>query len=269
MKLFRNHFSVVFSLFVLLCSLQFVVLINKIIKEYEDYLVDDYSVIVSSKSALNKEELIKYKPIIKSVDEIDTTVVLERFKNDTAFSYIENIKESMPKFYTLKLERFPSDTIANSLKNDLLKYPSITRVEIFAKTYNKIYHILKLLNFIVSVFTVFIAVISLLLITKQMRIWTYEHQERMFVMNLFGASFWRKSAVLYKMAVIDSVTAAFCTAVIFYIFDKIPITVNTLEQLSIKAPSFDILTEGGILFGIALVISIVSATLAMMKVKQA
>jgi cell division transport system permease protein len=242
--------------------------VNKILNEYENYLIDDYSVVISSNNPLNKEELIKYKPIIKSIEEIDTTTVLERFKNDMAFSYMENLKESMPKFYTLKLERFPSDTIANSLKNDLLKYPSVTRVEIFAKTYNKIYHILKLLNFIVSVFTVFITIISLLLITKQMRIWTYEHQERIFVMNLFGASFWRKSAVLYKMAITDSVIAAFCTTVIFYIFDKIPIAVSALSQLNIKAPPFNVLAEGGTLFGIALIISIVSTTLAMMKVKQ-
>jgi cell division transport system permease protein len=268
MKLFRNHFSVVFSLFVLLCSLQFVVFINKIIKEYETYLADDYSVIVSSNGVLNEAELIKFKPIIKSVEEIDTADVLARFKNDVAIQYMDALKESMPKFYTLKLDRFPSSSIISSLKNDLVQYPSITRVEIFAKTYNKIYHMLKLVNFIITVFAVFIVIISLLLITRQMRIWTYEHQERMFVMNLFGASYWRKSAVLYKMAVTDSFLASFCAAVIFFMIDKIPIAADALSELNINVPSFNLFTEGGTLFGIALVISIVSTTLAMMKVKQ-
>ncbi|MDR0666214.1 MAG: ABC transporter permease [Campylobacteraceae bacterium] len=268
MKLFRNHFSVVFSLFVLLCSLQFVVFVNKIIKGYENYLVDDYSVIISSNAAIDKEELIKYKPIIKSVEEIDTENVLTRVKDNIAYRHAQTLKESMPNFYTLKLERFPSSNIADSLKNDLLKYPSITRVEIFAKTYNKIYRMLNLLNFVVTVFAAFITIISLLLITKQMRIWTYEHQERMFVMNLFGASFFKKSAILYKMAITDSIIAASCTAAIFYLIDKISIAVGALAELDIYVPSFNILSEGGILLGIALVISIVSTTLAMMKVKQ-
>ncbi|MDR2635701.1 MAG: hypothetical protein LBC08_02600, partial [Campylobacteraceae bacterium] len=92
MRLFRDHFSVVFSLFVLLCSLQFVVFINKIIKEYESYLVNDYSIVVSSRNALNKEELMRYKPIIKSIEEIDTATILERFKRDAAFSYMQNLK---------------------------------------------------------------------------------------------------------------------------------------------------------------------------------
>ncbi|MDR1613972.1 MAG: hypothetical protein LBS26_00170 [Campylobacteraceae bacterium] len=268
MRLFKNHFSVVFSLFVLLCSLQFVLFINKIIKEYENYLTDDYSVIISSNSVLNESELIKFKPIIKSVEEIDTANVLARFKNDIALQYMDTLKESMPKFYTLKLNRFPTSSIISSLKNELVQYPSITRVEIFAKTYSKIYHMLKLLNFIITIFAVFIVIISLLLITRQMRIWSYEHQERMFVMNLFGASYWRKSAVLYKMAVIDSFLASFCTAAIFFMIDKIPIAVNTLSELNINIPSFNMFTEGSILLGIALVISIVSTTLAMMKVKQ-
>ncbi|MDR2080990.1 MAG: ABC transporter permease [Campylobacteraceae bacterium] len=268
MRLFKNHFSVVFSLFVLLCSLQFVVFVNKIIKEYENYLIDDYSVIISASAAIDKKELIAYKSIIKSVEIIDTENILARFKNDVTLQHMEAVKESMPKFYTLKLDRFPSSSVANSLKNDLLKYPSITKVEIFAKTYNKIYHMLKLLNFIVTVFAFFIVITSLLLIIKQMRIWTYEHQERMFVMNLFGASYWRKSAVLYKMAVTDSFLASFGTAVIFYILDKIPTAASALTELNIAVPHFNILIEGGMLFGIALVISIISTTLAMMKVKQ-
>ncbi|MDR2100250.1 MAG: hypothetical protein LBP40_05430 [Campylobacteraceae bacterium] len=268
MRLFKNHFSVVFSLFVLLCSLQFVVFINKIIKEYENYLADDYSVVISASAAIDKDELINYRQIIKSVEEIDIDNVLSRFKDDITIQHMESLKESMPKFYTLKLNRFPSASIANSLKNDLLQYQSITKVEIFAKTYNKIYHMLKLLNFIVSVFVVFVVIISLLLIVKQMRIWTYEHQERMFVMNLFGASYWRKSAALYKMAVTDSLLASFGAAAVFYIFDKIPSAVNALSELNINIPHFNIFMDGSILLGIALVISIISTTLAMMKVKQ-
>ncbi|MDR2790596.1 MAG: hypothetical protein LBB59_06445 [Campylobacteraceae bacterium] len=268
MKLFKNHFSVVFSLFVLLCSLQFVIFVNKVIKEYEKYLADDYSVIISASAAIDEKELIEYKPVIKSIEIIDLENTLSRFKDDVTLQHMEAIKESMPKFYTLKLDRFPSASIANSLKNDLLKYPSITKVEIFAKTYNKIYHMLKLLDFIVTVFAIFIVITSLLLIVKQMRIWTYEHQERMFVMNLFGASYWRKSAVLYKMAVTDSFLASFGAAVIFFLLDKAPTAANALRELNIAVPHFNIFMEGSILLGIALVISIVSTTLAMMKVKQ-
>ncbi|MDR2341922.1 MAG: ABC transporter permease [Campylobacteraceae bacterium] len=268
MKLFKTHFSVIFSLFTLLCSFQFILFINQIIHNYEIYLADDYSIIVVSNEALDTDALLKQKPIIKSVTELDISEVLSRLKNEISLSNIELLQKSMPRFYTLKLDKFPSINVSNSLKKDLLKIGSITKVEIFAKTYNKIYYVLKLMNFIVLIFVVFAAIVSLLLILKQTQIWTYEHQERIFVMNLFGASFWTKSAVLYKSAVIDSFVAVFLTIAVFVLADKIIFIRNIFEELGISAPKFVLYENGIILLVISLFISIFSTTVAMSKVRR-
>jgi cell division transport system permease protein len=268
MKLFKTHFSVVFSLFALLCSFQFILFINQIISEYEIYLADDYSIIVVSNEALDTEMLLKQKSIIKSINELDTTEVLSRLKNDVSLANIDLLQKSMPKFYTLKLDRFPSSSISNSLKNDLLNIKSVTKVEIFAKTYNKIYYVLKLMNFIVSVFVVFATVTSLLLMLKQTQIWTYEHQERISVMNLFGASFYTKSAVLYRSAIIDSFLAVFLTIVIFIFINDLTFVRNVFEELGINAPKFTLYKDGIALIIIAISISMVSTTIAMFKVKR-
>ncbi|MDR0580417.1 MAG: ABC transporter permease [Campylobacteraceae bacterium] len=268
MKLFKTHFSVIFSLFTLLCSFQFIIYINQIIYNYEVYLADDYSIIVVSNEALDTDALLEQKPIIKSVTELDTSEVLSRLKNEVSLSNIELLQKSMPKFYTLKLDKFPSINVSNSLKKDLLKIGSITKVEIFAKTYNKIYYVLKLMNFIVFVFVVFAAIASLLLILKQTQIWTYEHQERIFVMNLFGASFWTKSAVLYKSAIVDSFVAVILTIAIFVLADKIVFVQNVFEELGISAPEFILHKNGAVLLAIALVVSIFSTTVAMSKVRR-
>ncbi|MDR1555217.1 MAG: ABC transporter permease [Campylobacteraceae bacterium] len=268
MKLFKTHFSVIFSLFVLLCSFQFILFINQIINEYELYLADDYSIIVVSNEVLDTSMLLKQKPIIKSISELDTTEVLSRLKNDVSLSNIELLQKSMPKFYTLKLDRFPSSSVSNSLKNDLLKIGPITKVEIFAKTYNKIYYVLKLMNFVVFVFVIFAAVTSLLLVLKQTQIWTYEHHERIFVMNLFGASFWTKSAVLYRSAIIDSLIAVFLTIAVFVLMNNLAFVQNIFKELDINTPDFILHKNGVILLIISLFISIVSTTIAMFKVKR-
>jgi cell division transport system permease protein len=268
MKLFKTHFSVVFSLFVLLCSFQLILFINQIISEYEAYLTDDYSIIVVSSEELDTEAIMKQKPIIKSIAKLDTTNILGRLTSEVSLSNIELLQKSMPRFYTLKLDKFPSSSVSNSLKNDLLKTASISKVEIFAKTYNKIYYVLRLMNFIVSIFVAFAAVTSLLLVLKQTQIWTYEHQERIFVMNLFGASFWTKSSVLYRSAVIDSILAVFLTIIIFILIKNLPFMQDIFDELGITIPDFIIYKDGVILFVISLVISIVSTTLAMFKVKR-
>ncbi|MDR0408551.1 MAG: ABC transporter permease [Campylobacteraceae bacterium] len=268
MKLFKTHFSVVFSLFTLLCSFQFILFINQTINEYEVYLADDYSIVAVSNEVLDTETLLKQKPIIKSISELDTADVLNRLKNDVSLSNIELLQKSMPKFYTLKLNRFPSSSVSDSLKKDLLDINSITKVEIFAKTYNKIYYVLKLMNFVVCVFVIFAAITSLLLVLKQMQIWTYEHQDRMFVMNLFGASFWTKSAVLYKSAVADSFLAVILTIIIFIFINNLQLIEDIFQELNVSVPSFAIYEDGVILLIISLIISIVSTTIAMLKVKK-
>ncbi|MDR1284873.1 MAG: ABC transporter permease [Campylobacteraceae bacterium] len=268
MKLFKTHFSVIFSLFALLCSFQFILFINQVISAYEVYLADDYSIIVVSNEALDTETILRQKPIIKSINELDTAEVLNRLKNDVSLSNVELLQKSMPKFYTLKLDRFPSSSVSSSLRKDLLKINSITKVEIFAKTYNKIYYVLKLMNFIVSVFVVFAAVTSLLLVLKQMQIWIYEHQERIFVMNLFGASFWTKSAVLYRSAIVDSLLAVLLTIATFILIDNLEFTQDIFKELGIDAPSFVLHENGAVLLVISLVISIISTTIAMLKVKK-
>ncbi|MDR1460657.1 MAG: ABC transporter permease [Campylobacteraceae bacterium] len=268
MKLFKTHFSVVFSLFVLLCSFQFILFINQIISAYEVYLADDYSIIVVSNEALDVETILKQKQIIKSMSELDTAEVLSRLKNDVSLSNIDLLQKSMPKFYTLKLSKFPNSSVSDSLKRDLLKIKSITKVEIFAKTYNKIYYVLRLMKFIVAIFVVFAALTSLLLVLKQMQIWTYEHQERIFVMNLFGASFWTKSAVLYKSAVADSFLAALLTIMTFVLINSLEFTQSIFKELGIDAPNFILYENGAVLLAISLIVSVVSTTVAMLKVKR-
>jgi cell division transport system permease protein len=268
MKLFKTHFSVVFSLFVLLCSFQFIIFVDKIITEYEGYLADDYSIVVVAGKALDKDEIIKEKPIIKSIEELNPDSILDRLKSDISLPNMELLQKAMPKFYTIKLDKFPSSSVANSLKNDLLKKPSITQVEVFAKTYNKIYYVLKLMNFIITIFVLCVAVTSLLLVEKQMQIWTYEHSERIYIMDLFGASLWKKSAPLYKSAMLDSLLAAFLSICVFVAISELPYMQNVFAQLGINAPKFLIYKEGAFLVGSALFIAIASATLAIFKVRR-
>jgi cell division transport system permease protein len=206
--------------------------------------------------------------MVKSITELDTTEVLSRLKNDVSLSNIELLQKSMPKFYTLKLDKFPSSSVSNLLKKELLNISSITKVEVFAKTYNKIYYVLKLMKSIVCVFVAFVAVTSLLLVLKQTQIWTYEHQERISVMNLFGASFWTKSAVLYKSAVMDSIIAVLLTVGVFTLMDNLAFVQSIFEELSINVPNFILHENGVILLVISLFVSIISTTIAMLKVKK-
>lgn len=265
MKSFKNHFSVILSLFVLLCSFQCIVVVNKIIKEYEKNLIDDYSIIVVSKESLDKEELMKRFSIIKSIDDIDSSNIIKRFEKDIPNQNLATLQNVMPKFYSFKLNEFPTTSVSEELKRQLLRFNSIDKVEIFAKTYDKVYKVLKLLHAIVLFFTIIVCIISILLIFKQLRIWIYEHQERINIMTLFGAPFWTKSAVLYKMAIVDSIIAVFLSIGLFLYFSQNEYLQDIIKDIGASFPEFDIVVDGLTLLVISLVFAIVSTTYTVIK----
>ena len=48
-------------------------------------------------------------------------------------------------------------------------------------------------------------IIGFMLIIKQLEVWKLEHNERMYIMELFGAPFWFRGLALFKIAIIDSI----------------------------------------------------------------
>jgi cell division transport system permease protein len=127
---------------------------------------------------------------------------------------------------------------------------------------------LKLLNLIIFIFVAFAGLSALLLITKQMQIWTYEHQERMYVMNLFGASFWQKSSPLYKSAVLDAILAMLLAGCVFAVLPHIGAVQDVFSEIGVGVPAFVPHQDGSLLLVISLIVAIISTSIAMTKVKQ-
>ena len=268
MKSLRNHFSVIFPLIVLLFSLQFTLGLEKIVGDYEKKLIDDYSIIVVSVKDLDENVLKQDIKQFKSLEQVSTKKILERLKNDISAKNLSLLQVALPRFYSIKLRSFPNTKEMQHIKEQLKAYESVTKVETFAKTHDKIYRIFTIAQSMAYVFTAFTLIISLLLMLKQMRIWVLEHKERMDIMTLFGAPFWMKSAVLYRLAIIDSILATLIVVGIFFFLPDIPQILALAKEIDIVIPSIDIVKEGGTLLGISLFFALVSVSMVMMKVKR-
>ena len=98
--------------------------------------------------------------------------------------------------------------------------------------------------------------ISTLLIVKQLEVWKLEHNERMYIMELFGAPFGLKSAILLKIAFTDAfISIALMAGIIGYIFNS-SIYLHLINQLQINIDiSFfkDMLILSSISFSIAFI----------------
>ncbi len=265
MKSLKNHFSVILSLFVLLFSLQFSIMMDKIIKIKNRTLIENYSIVVVSKKKLNLAKVQAKIPHVVSLTPISSKKILDRLKNDMSSKNLALLKIALPYFYSLKLDILPTSKKIEEIKKTLLKIDGITKVETFAKTHSQIFRMFEIFQIMTYLFSVIIILISILLLFKQIRIWILEHEKKIKIMGYFGASFWMKSSFLYKLVLIDSVISAFLVTLLFSIAPKLGIVKQKTELIGISLPKFDIFKDAGILFTFSLFLSLFIVTLVAKK----
>ena len=178
---------------------------------------------------------------------------------------LKELENSLPKFYSIKLNILPSPTFMAKIERDLLGIEGVSKVETFAKTHDKVYRILVLFKAVAQGFTALIALMGITLIFKQMRIWLYEHRRRIEVMSDLGASCWLKASRLYKLAIADSIVA---TALVCAIYIFAPSLLSSvLFSVGFSMPSINIVNDAVILLVASVSISIITVSIVMLRSK--
>lgn len=269
MSFIKDCFGFTLALIAILFSIQFSILSNNVVKEYEKLMNNDYNIIVVSTKELNKPLLQPIVPTLESVILISSKNITDRLNNDISSKNLSILQNTLPKFYSIKLNSLPSPKYMQEIRAKLLKFDGINKVETFTHTHNKVYKTLKLMKFISYVFMCLVAFIGLLLMSKQIRVWIFEHKERVEIMALFGAGFWQKSAVIYRNGFLASIFSTIIVTAFFYFLPTFEFIKDINRQLSISVPSISLIDEAGVLFGISLIISAFMVSLVMKRVKQA
>lgn len=268
MKSVRNHLSLVIALLSILFSMQVFFIVERSIDAYKTKLSKNYSVIVVSKKELSHDEFLKINKLISQVQDIAPDTVIKRLSSDMKNTNVELLKLSLPKFYKLSLEHYPSPDEIKKLKSDLLANSTVTKVEDFAHTHDTVYKLLLLFKNVVSLFSIVVAIVTLLLIFKELRIWQYKHSERMTIMGLFGAALWLRSAVLFRLAIVDALVASFISFGTFAYLSSHPWITQQLKSIDIDIVLFYPIEDSLILFGVAIAISIILASLIVLGHKE-
>ncbi len=265
MKSLKNHLSIIIPLIALLSAYQFYVVIDRLVMGYEKKLGNEYSIIIVSISKLTEADISEKVKNFKSLEEVTPDSVLSKFENQFSSANYALLKVTLPSFYKLNLESFPSDSRIKEIETKLYEIPSIKRVETFVKTHNQIYRLLLILNSVAKFFGIVIFIISVLLIIKQVEVWTFEHLERMSVMELFGAPLWMRSAVLFRLAIIDSIFSALLVAWIFSWIIKDGILQQFLYEIDIQSLNFDAYSDFLVLIVLGIGLSLISVFLVIIK----
>lgn len=268
MSFLKHHLSLLVPLIAFLFSYQFYVTLDRTVTQYEQKISGDYSIIIAAESEIDLQKVSAISPIIDEISEVRADTMLEKIKEEISPANFALLKVSLPKFYKISLNRFPDDTQLAQIGETLKKFPKVKRVETFAKTHNRIYQLLSIINSVSQIFAGAFLIIAFLLMTKQVEVWRYEHQERMKIMALFGSPYWMRSAVLFKLALVDSLISTILVLYAFYWFSNHSTITELVQGIGLYSVSYDILQDGPILLGIALGISLISVFVVVSRQKE-
>ncbi len=265
MRSLKNHISLIIPLFAILFAVEFYFVIDAIIKDYESRLNRDYSIVVVANKELSLQEIKVREPDIAQLQELNSTLVIERLKKSGVKVDFNELKNFLPKFYKVYLSSFPSSQKLEALRNKLLEIEGVKRVETFTKVHEKIYRFLLFLKNISKLFLAIIFVTSVMLVFKQIEIWNLEHSERMYIMALFGAPLWMRNAILIKLSVIDTIISTLLVYLLYsYVVGSGYLT-KLLGVESIGFTSSDLFKDALWLFGLGLIISVFNVIIVSMR----
>ena len=268
MKSIKNHLSLVIALLSILFSMQVFIIVDRSIDSYKENLASSYSVVVVSNKRLNDNQIIESNKIVSDVSELTSDSVIQRLNTGMTKKNIELLKLTLPKFYKIKLTHYPTPKEIEELTKNLLSNKLITKVENFSHNHDTTYKLLLLFKSVIAVFSVLMFVVTILLIFKELRIWQFKHNERMSIMGLFGAPTWLRSAVLFRLSIVDALIASALSFVLFSYIASSSWILNQFNQIGINIVIFDPLYDFLILLAVAIFLSIMLASLIVIGHKE-
>jgi len=268
MKSIKNHLSLVIALLSILFSMQIFIIVDRSIDAYKEKLSNNYSVIIISKKRLLDETILDISDLILDFQELTPDNVIKKLDKDIDKKNIELLKSTLPKFYKLNLRHYPSPKEIKKLTHDLLLNKNITKVENYAKVHSTTYRLLLLFKDVVSIFALCVFIVTILLIFKELRIWQFKHSERMSIMGLFGAPVWLRSAVLFRLSIVDAIISSLFAFMIFLYLSSSRFVLEQFENIGIKVVVFDPVGDFFLLLGVAVVLSVLLASMIVLGHKE-
>jgi len=268
MKSLKNHLSLVIALLSILFSLQTFIIVDRSIDAYKANLINNYSIVVVSQKKLKNETIKRSHNLISEIIPLTPDNVIQRLEIDMSKKNVELLKLSLPKFYKIKLKNYPSPKEINDLTKSLLKTATIIKVESFAKSHDTTYKLLLLFKTVIFVFACSMVIVTILLISKELKIWQFKHHERMNIMSMFGAPTWLRSAVLFRLSIVDALVASFLAFFLFSYLDSTKWIGEQFKNIGIEVVFFDKITDFGLMLIVAISLSILLASFIVIGHKE-
>ncbi len=216
MKFIKNHLMFILPLMAILLGIEFYLVFERTTNSYEKGLKEGYSMLAVTKKPMELSKFQTLNEHISTAEKIKRESIVSEVARGVSQSSSKEILAALPYFYNLGLDSYLHTSGLEKIKKDLEADTNIRKVETFGSSYHSSYRLFSFIKLILKVFIVFMAVVSLFLIIKQMEIWKYAHKERMQVMEIFGAPLMLRSGILFRVAFVDAIFSTILVSTIFF-----------------------------------------------------
>jgi len=248
----------IFPLMAILLGIEFYLVFDRTTDSYEKGLKEGYSMLVVTKKPMELSALQALNKHISTSEKIKRENIVSEIAKGVSKSSSKEILAALPYFYNVGLDAYLHTSGLEKIKMDLEADTNIKKVETFGSSYSSAYRLFSFIKFTLKLFIVFMGVVSLFLIIKQMEIWKYAHKQRMQVMEIFGAPLMLRSGVLFKVAIVDAFIATILTSAIFLYVKFLWAANSGIDIMMQNQEELFRLTDMAILLGSALLIVIIA-----------
>ncbi len=268
MKSLKHIFAFTIPLTAMLITFAIFLITNNMVQDYKVKISNDYSIVIVTYTPLDKQSLDELAGIkVKTIATLKKEQILENVQSDLSRSSLKLLKQKLPHFYQIYLEDFPTTTELFSIKEELNKNKNIKKVEIFSKNHNQVYLLLLLINNIIIILFAVILIFAMIILSKQVTIWFYEHNERITIFQLHGASILYSASTVLKYAMLGALSASLIVSGIFMFITNNLLLVVPSELTTVINTTFVLKYEIAKLFGLSFGISIVTIFGVLFKYK--
>jgi len=267
MKFIKRHLSLIFPLIAILLGLEFFIVFDRTTDTYEKSLSKNYSIMIVTKNEMSIDDFRVWDSHILGVKEIEKSKILKRINGNSEISSSQ-MENSLPNFYTIKLDSLLTISELKKVKDNLSKSENITRIENFHSVYKSKYELFTFIKLSFATFILFMGMISFFLIVKQMEVWNFLHAQRMKVMEIFGASLFLRSKVLINMAIVDAVVSAVATSGIFLLIQNNWVSNTNMEILKENISEIFFFSDFFILLFASVSVVLIAVFLVVVNVKE-
>jgi cell division transport system permease protein len=244
MKSLKSILSFVIPLTFMLMTFFLFSFTIKVVNDYKQNIENDYSIIIVAKSPILKDSINHMIDIkIKYLKLLPQKEILSNIKDSISRESIKMLQQKLPYFYELNLQRYPTISELNNIKNKILTLKNIKKIEIFSKNHNKIFLLLTILEKVMYIIFITVLIYSIIIISQQIQIWFYENSKKLSIMNFHGASIIYSSYSVIMYGFIASLVSFLIISALVITFEYNLLLIFPVELQSIIKVEFSLKYE--------------------------